>query len=1081
MDRNKLLKIFNSQISGKNHSKGIRVFNGDLVSSVDIQNKDGLIYIKGNVISENLFNEYKTQIEIDAQDKNVVSTYCSCKDYENNEFSKGNYCCKHLIATFYKAVDDLVKNPLFNNCNPVVENTVGFRSQSDILSVLLGGKEDREEIKIEVYVSRNQWENKLSAEFKIGLGSMNSGSLYVLKDINQFLISIYNNIPVIYGKNFTLNMNENKLSVKDKILVDFIQTLKVVEGSYTYRSKIRKSNIDGKYIHIPDYLVREFFRIVKGHKVYLDEGFLYRCVETEIVEDNPPVEFDLKSINENYVLKVENGIPLPLDSRNTVLFYGSTIYIPDAEYCIRFRAYISVFNNADSVVFPSSEAETVLKKLIPQLNLLSDNVKLSKPIMDKIVDEKCEFKFYFDKKSKNIILTVKVKYATFEFNIFQDCREKIVYREARRELEVVRLLIALGFERRQDEFYFLREDDYIFNFFKSQIQKLQDIGEVFYSENFRGIRSIGNQSLSASIKSGKYDYFEMKFKIGSISPKETSSILKAFRDNLKYYKLKNGEYLDLEQLELKKFLKLLDSVAPKNISDNCIEIPRNKAIYVNECIDQGKMRYISGKSELERIKNRLKNINTLEFEKPKNLQGDFREYQKIGYNWFKTLDYLGFGGILGDEMGLGKTFQTIAFLMSNTGGRSLIVVPTSLVYNWVNEFEKFAPDMRIAAVNGIKKERMKLIDHMSEYDVFITTYNLLKRDMDVYKDIEFDYCILDEAQYIKNSHSENSRSVKKIKSRRRFALTGTPVENSVMELWSIFDFIMPGYLYDEKRFSVRYYKRFKEEPVVIEDLNRLVKPFILRRRKKDVIRELPDKIERTIMVDMGDRQKKVYGTYAGHVLDLVEKKVKDNEFKNSKIEILAYITKLRQLCLDPSIVMENYSGGNAKMEVLLELIEQGVDEGHKILVFSQFTSVLKNICSKINGEGIEYSYLDGSIPSKNRIVMVENFNSGNVPVFLISLKAGGTGLNLTSADIVIHFDPWWNPAVEEQATDRAHRIGQEHVVEVIKLVARGTIEEKIVFLQQDKKKLIDSLLGDELSGSHGISSLSEQEIVGLFR
>ncbi|WP_446898971.1 DEAD/DEAH box helicase [Clostridium sp. LBM24168] len=1081
MDRDKLLQVFNEQISGKNHIDGIRVIDNDLVSSLNIKNEDSLIFIEGNVISENLFNEYKTEIEIDASDKSILSTYCSCKDYENNEFRKTNYCCKHLIATFYKALDDLVKNPIFDSYNLKDKDIAKLQLHTDTLSLLLNDREDREEIKIEVYIRRNQWENKLSAEFKIGLSSMGSSSLYVLKDIDQFLLSLYNNFPVTYGKNFTLNMKENKLSVKDKMLVNFIQTLKSIEGSYTYRSKIRKSNIEGKYIHIPDYLVREFFCVIREHKVYLEEGFLYRCVETEIVEGAPPVEFDLKSIEGNYVLKVENGIPISLDSRNSVFFYGLNIYIPDPEYCVRIGPYITVFSNARSVVFPSSKEETVLRRLIPQLNLLSSNVRLSKNIRSKVVNEKCEFKFYFDKKGRNIILIVKVKYGTFEFNIFQDCTEKVVYRESRREMKVVRLLTALGFERREEKFYFLKEDDCIFEFFKSQVQKLQEIGEVFYSENFKGIRSIGAKNITASIKNGKYDYFEMKFEIDNISPKDTTSILKAFRDNLKYYKLKSGEYLDLKELELKKFLKLLDAVAPKSINDNCIEIPKNKAIYVDECINQDKVRYIKGKSELEKIRNKLKNINTLEFNKPKNLKGDFREYQKIGYNWFKTLDYLGFGGILGDEMGLGKTFQTIAFLMSNIGSRSIIVVPTSLVYNWINEFGKFAPDMKIAAVNGIKKERMKLIDHMSEYDVFITTYNLLKRDMDIYKDIEFDYCILDEAQYIKNPRSESAKSVKKINSRRKFALTGTPIENSVMELWSIFDFIMPGYLYDEKRFSVRYYKRFKEEPIVIEDLNRLVKPFILRRRKKDVIRELPDKIEKTIMVDMVNRQKKVYGTYAKHVLQLIEKKVKDNEFNNSKIEILAYITKLRQLCLDPSIVMENYEGGSAKMETLLELLTQGVSEGHKILVFSQFTSVLRNICSKITVEGIEYSYLDGSISSRERIKTVEEFNSGNNSVFLISLKAGGTGLNLTAADVVIHFDPWWNPAVEEQATDRAHRIGQKHAVEVIKLVARGTIEEKIILLQKEKKKLIDSLLGDELSGSHGISSLSEEEIVGLFR
>ncbi|MCH4198824.1 MAG: DEAD/DEAH box helicase [Clostridium tyrobutyricum] len=1079
MDRDKLLQIFNEQISGKNHVKAMRIINNDLISSVNIENEDNLIYIKGNVISESLFNQYETQIEIDAVNKEIVSTYCSCPDYENNEFRSENYCCKHLVATFYESVDDILKNSLFNDDKE--EDIFQSKNNVDTLSMLLGDEKYKEEIKIEIYVNRNQWDNKISAEFRIGLSSMNSNELYVLKNLKQFLMALYNNVPINYGKKFTFNMSNNKLSIKDKVLIDFIQMVSSLEESHTYRSKIKKSNIDGKYVHIPDYLVREFFEVVKDHRVYLDEGFLYRCIETEILEKYPPIEFDLRMSKGNYILKLENGPPVPLSSRNNVFFYGSTIYIPDAEYCTRINPYLTVFNGVRSVALPASKEEFILRNLIPQLNLLSDSVAISRPIKNKIVNEKCEFNFYFDEKRKHIILTTKVKYGSFEFNIFEDCREKIIYRDSKRELEILGLLRSLGFERMGNEFRLMWGDDYVFRFFKSEIEKLQNVGGVFYSENFKGIRSINSKNISGNIQKGKYDYLEMKFKLGDIPEDETTAILQAFRDNLKYYKLKSGEYLDLEELELKKFLKLLDVVSPKKINENYIQIPKNKGIYLDEYIEQNNIRYIKGKSELKKIRDKLKNIDTIEFKEPDNLGEKLRDYQKTGYNWFKMLDYLGFGGILGDEMGLGKTFQAIAFLISNPNSKSLIVVPTSLVYNWIHEFEKFAPHMKAAAVNGTKKERKELIDNIDKWDVVITTYNLLKRDITMYREIDFDYCILDEAQYIKNPHSQNAESVKKIRAKTRFALSGTPIENSVMELWSIFDFIMPGYLYDEKRFSVRYYKRFKEEPVVIEDLNRLIKPFVLRRKKKDVIKELPQKIEKTIMVNMDKKQKKVYGTYAKHALALIEKKVEDDEFKSSKIEILAYITKLRQLCLDPSIVMDNYTGNSAKIEALMELLVQSIDEGHKILVFSQFTSVLKNIVGKIAAESIDYSYLDGSVPSRSRMKIVEDFNNGNNPVFLISLKAGGTGLNLTSADVVIHFDPWWNPAVEEQATDRAHRIGQKHVVEVIKLVAKGTIEEKIIQLQREKKKLIDSLIGDGLSGDSGITALSEEEIVNLFK
>ncbi|MCJ7689915.1 MAG: DEAD/DEAH box helicase, partial [Clostridiaceae bacterium] len=437
-------------------------------------------------------------------------------------------------------------------------------------------------------------------------------------------------------------------------------------------------------------------------------------------------------------------------------------------------------------------------------------------------------------------------------------------------------------------------------------------------------------------------------------------------------------------------------------------------------------------------------------------------------------------GILGDEMGLGKTIQAITLILSNAGSKTLIVAPTSLIYNWISEFEKFGPSIKVIAANGSKDMREGVITNIDSYDVIITTYNLLKRDLESYNELEFDYCILDEAQNIKNANSQNAVAVKEIKAKSRFALSGTPIENSLMDLWSIFDFIMPGYLYDEKRFSVRYHKKLKECPEILEDLNRLIKPFILRRRKKDVLKELPDKIEKTLWVSLEDEQKKVYKTYANHAMELIEKKVRSDEFKSSKIEVLSYITKLRQLCLDPTVLMNDYSGGNAKMEALVELLQNSIEEGHRILVFSQFTTVLKNIQKRLIVEQIQFSYLDGSVSSEKRMSLVKAFNDGESSVFLISLKAGGTGLNLTSADVVIHFDPWWNPAVEEQATDRAHRIGQKKVVEVIKIIAKGTIEEKILSLQEDKKKLISELLGDELSGGKGFAAMSDEEIFGLF-
>ncbi|MBC8059999.1 MAG: SNF2 helicase associated domain-containing protein [Clostridiaceae bacterium] len=1079
LKQDKLLQIFNEEISGKNHAKGQRVFNNDLVSLLEINSEDYLIYIRGNVISENLFNEYITKIDMDLGTKSILSTYCSCLDYTENEFEKRNYCCKHLVASFYKALGELAAHPLLGD--EQYSKEANYKNKGKLLSILLGDEKDKDEIKIEVYINKSKWDHSLTAEFKIGLNSMSSNNLYILKDINQFLVSLDNNVPVSYSKNFCFDIKNQRLSVKDKRLIDFMKTLQDMEETHKYSGRKEERLLEGKNIKIPENLVRLFFEVISKHRIYLNEGFFSRPVDTEILMQVPIIEFDLKIIKEDYVLKSPTGMPMVLGSKNDVFLYGTLIYLPAYEFCYKISPYLRIFNEAKVVTIPCAEEEKVLKRLIPELKLLSANITLSKIIKDKIVMGECCFSFYFNKQDQDITLTVKVKYGTFEFNILEEYEEKVIYRDRAKEGGLLSTLKSLCFEELKGKFYLRGEEAYIFKFFKGEIKRLQEIGEVYYSENFKGLKSIGSKGILGDIKPGRCNYFDLNFKIADISSEETAAILRAFKDNFKYYKLKNGEYLDLEELELNKFLKLLDVMSSKDVLGNHIEIAKNKGAFLESYLEDNQIRYIKGKTKLKEIRDKLKDIEKLKFKGPKDLQGNLREYQKIGYNWFKTLDYLGFGGILGDEMGLGKTLQTITFLLAQKGSKSLIVVPTSLIYNWMSEFEKFAPTIRVAIGTGSKDERQEIISNIEKSDVILTTYNLLKRDLDSYKTIEFNYCILDEAQYIKNPNSQNALSVKEIKANTRFALSGTPIENSLMELWSIFDFIMPGYLYDEKRFSVRYHKKLKEEPEIIQELNRLIKPFILRRKKKDVIKELPDKIERTLLVTFEEEQKKVYKAYANYAVELIEKKVKDEEFKNSKIEIFSYISKLRQLCLDPSVVMDDYKGSSSKIEALVELLLESIEEGHKILVFSQFTTVLKNIGKRIIAQGISFSYLDGSIASEKRMGIVNDFNAGANPVFLISLKAGGTGLNLTSADIVIHFDPWWNPAVEEQATDRAHRIGQKKVLEVIKIIAKGTIEENILILQKEKKKLISALMGDELSSGDSFKTFTEDEILGLFK
>ena len=565
---------------------------------------------------------------------------------------------------------------------------------------------------------------------------------------------------------------------------------------------------------------------------------------------------------------------------------------------------------------------------------------------------------------------------------------------------------------------------------------------------------------------------EFNFQIEDINPSEYKKILEAVRSKRKYYKLKNNSFINLEEKEINDFIELVDSIDSKN-KDGNIKLSKNKAVVVSDYLKEKELSFIKGKEIVDDISEKIINLDKVNYELPKDLKAELRQYQVTGFRWFKNLSYLGFGGVLADEMGLGKTVQTIAFLLSEKNKKSLIVAPTSLIYNWKNEFNKFAPTMKICVLHGDKDERQEILNDLENYDVILTTYGTLKNDEEKYEKIKFDYCILDEGQNIKNPLAQSTKSVKNIKAENKFILTGTPIENNLIELWSIFDFIMPGYLDNVSNFKNRFVN--KEDSAI--ELQKYIKPFMLRRLKKDVITELPEKIEKNYYVELTKEQKKVYASY---VKDIKEK-MENNEFNDDKITIFSYLTKLRQLCLDPSIVLDDYNGKSGKIEEVVSMIKDNISENHKILLFSQFTSVLKNISKRLTENKIQHFYLDGSTNAGKRLELVEEFNNNDeTKVFLISLKAGGTGLNLTSADIVIHFDPWWNPAVEDQATDRAHRIGQKNVVQVFKLISEGTVEDKILSLQEKKKQIIKDVLDSDYKQDNILGSLSKEELIELF-
>ena len=578
--------------------------------------------------------------------------------------------------------------------------------------------------------------------------------------------------------------------------------------------------------------------------------------------------------------------------------------------------------------------------------------------------------------------------------------------------------------------------------------------------------SIIDPSISLTINQSRNGYMGLDLEIEGIDKNEYRRVFNAYKEKKKLYRISNGGYLNLQNKDLIDSFRLIDSLSIYFDFDN-MKIPNNKAMYLENFIED--LDFIDGKKYASNIAKRYKMVSNKSYEVPSNLNAKLRDYQIQGYNYLKTLASYEFGGILADEMGLGKTIQTITFLLSNENKKYIVITPTALVYNWKSEIEKFAPSLNVGLAHGNKANRESIIKNYMDYDIILTTYNTYKNDQEEYEKIFFDYCIIDEAQNIKNPDSLIAKSIKKVNAKVKFALTGTPIENNLIELWSIFDFVMPGYLYTKETFK----RIFVNEYANIPELKKMIQPFILRRSKADVIEELPKKIEHKYYVELEKEHKRAYNGF----VKLVKSKLEEN--KDDNLAIFSYLTKLRQLALAPELMVKNYKGKNSKIDLLMNLINDNRDR--KILIFSQFTKVLQLIGQTLSENNISYSYLDGKTKADQRVNLVDEFNNNeDKKIFLISLKAGGVGLNLTSASMVIHFDPWWNPSVENQATDRAHRIGQKNVVDVVKLISKSTVEENVIALQEEKKDLIDSVMDKDLENSKFLRNLSKDELIDLF-
>ena len=682
------------------------------------------------------------------------------------------------------------------------------------------------------------------------------------------------------------------------------------------------------------------------------------------------------------------------------------------------------------------------------------------------------------------------------------------------------------------------DQDAVYRLITEGLQEFSEIAKVYTTENFGRIKARPPAIVSVGVKVDS-DLLRLDFDLEGIDISELPDILNSYRAVKKYHRLRDGSFLTLEDSALGSLSELAEGLdlSDKELISGQARLAMNRALYLDSVCKRNEEMRVDRDSVFKKMLRDMHDVEDADFPVPESMRKVLRNYQKTGFRWLKTIGAYGFGGILADDMGLGKTIQMLALIqsfcderrscnegtargedaasgdgtarsdgtdsgegknrkggktLSESGSRnestahsdgtdhapSIVVCPASLSLNWESEAQKFTPGLRVSVITGTAVERAELISSCQSYDLIITSYDLLKRDIELYDPYMFQYVIIDEAQYVKNQVTQNAKSVKALKGKVRFALTGTPVENSLAELWSIFDFLMPGYLMTYTRFRKKF-----EEPIVkraskesSERLKQLVRPFLLRRLKADVLKELPPKTETTLRSLMNEEQRKIYTAHLAQARSDITGRTGLGAGQD-RIMILAALTRIRQICCDPSLLYSDYEGGSVKLDACMELVESCIESGHRMLLFSQFTSMLDIIEKRLKAGKVEYFRIDGSTKPSGRLDLVNTFNAGSMPIFLISLKAGGTGLNLTGADVVIHFDPWWNVSAQNQATDRAHRIGQMKSVQVFKLIVKDTIEERILEMQERKAELANSIIEDN---TDPFESLTREELLSLF-
>ncbi|MHC5374015.1 DEAD/DEAH box helicase [Enterococcus sp. LJL120] len=991
---------------------------------------------------------------------------CQCPYWQDHHY------CKHTVAVeLYLRKEGLNRIIKASDAPAAVSVSQSEMFTKGFSRISLKQADKVSPLAIEFYLEimeTNPYHPELAAlglQLRVGYLALNR--FYVVKNINDFLSAWQEE------KSFEVNKQNLTLSrgAFDEATNEILQILYGINQSQLLlgtRGLQINGKVDKRRILLPvEYGQNLLLKINQLRQLHfkVDEK---NWQQIAFSDELPPLKFSILKEADHYQLAVSQLFTRYFSYYQWGFYEGYFYPLShrQQEILLTLEQLLKRYKN-QQVAYQMQELPDLFKGVLPFLREIGE-VYVSPEVTAEIAEYPlaADIIFKLKSKSKQIVSQVNFNYGDNVYSTNpkdqQLAEEKIVLRDYRHEALIKKRFEDFGFQVTAEGFERkLPQGAALYQFFAEELPAFRKLGTVKMGKKLRSLY-LDAQHFQPKVTVTESDsWLDVHFDISGISDHEVDQVLQSLMQNQPFYTLENGQVLALDSEEFYQASQFLAEIRGSlQTEDGILHLPKSKSLLVKEKAGVE----VELTASFETLTKDLLHPEDFSAKLPANLQAELRNYQKIGFRWFKMLSHYHFGGILADEMGLGKTIQAITYLLSekqeNGEIRAVIVAPASLIYNWQAEIRKFAPSLTSCVVAGPKEEREAQLAQDS--DIYITSYAGMRQDGELYQNQQIQYLFLDEAQMVKNSVTKTAQALRELPVPHVFALSGTPIENNLEELWSLFQIIMPGFFPGKTKF------RSLDKKLIAQ----MIKPFVLRRDKKTVLQDLPEKIETNLYSALTEEQKTVYLANLKQMQDSVNA-MDPGTFNKNRIGILAGLTRLRQICCDPRLFIEDYNGGSGKLEQVKELVLNAKENNRRILLFSQFTSMLSIIETEFHDLGLETFYLRGSTKAKDRLDMVNAFNEGEKDIFLISLKAGGTGLNLTGADTVILYDLWWNPAVEEQAAGRAHRIGQKNVVEVWRMIAEGTIEERMDLLQKGKKELFQQVIeGDQ----EQLARLTEEDI-----